>query len=90
MAYIVDERKILKTLNKLDKSIRAAYSAWKGIVTNHGLRGLRKVKGFHLEKLKGKRRGQYSCRLNRGYRIFFKQIDNNFMIEVLEISKHAY
>ncbi len=90
MAYIVDERKILKTLNKLDKSIRAAYSAWKGIVTNHGLRGLRTVKGFHLEKLKGKRKGQYSCRLNRGYRIFFKQMNNNFMIEVLELSKHAY
>ncbi len=90
MAYIVDERKILKTLNKLDKSIRAAYSAWKGIVTNHGLRGLRAVKGFHLEKLKGKRKGQYSCRLNRGYRVFFKKIDNNFVIEVLEINKHEY
>ncbi len=46
MTYLVDERKILKTLNKLDKSIRAAYSAWKGIVTNHGLRGLRAVKVF--------------------------------------------
>jgi Txe/YoeB family toxin of Txe-Axe toxin-antitoxin module len=90
MAYIVDERKILKTLNKSDKSIRAAYSAWKGIVTNHGLRGVRSVKGFHLEKLKGKREGQYSCLLNRGYRVFFKEIDNNIEIEVLEISKHAY
>ncbi len=90
MAYIVDESKISKTLIKLDKSIRAAYSAWKGIVTNNGLRGLRAVKGLHLEKLKGKRKGQYTCRLNRGYRVFFKQSDNEFVIEVLEISKHAY
>ena len=90
MTYVVDERKILKTLNKLDKSIRAAYSAWKGIVTNHGLSELRAVKGFHLEKLKGKRKGQYSCRLNRGYRVFFKEINNNIEIEVLEINKHAY
>ncbi len=90
MVYVVDESRILKTLNKIDKPIRAAYSAWKGIVTNHGLRGLRNVKGFHLEKLKGKRRGQYSCRFNRGYRIFFKQIDINLMIEVLEINKHEY
>lgn len=90
MSYVVDERKILKTLSKLDKPIRAAYSAWKGIVTNLGLRGVRAVKGFHLEKLKGKRKGQYSCRLNRGYRVIFKKINNNLVIEVLEINKHAY
>ena len=86
MTYIVDERKISKALNKLDKSIRAAYSAWKGIASNHGFRGLRNVKGFHFEKLKGERKGQYSCRRNRGYRVFFKQFDKNFMIEVLEIN----
>lgn len=90
MAYIVDERKIVKTLNKLDKTIRAAYAAWKGIVINNGFEGLRNVKGFHFEKLKGTRKGQHSCRLNRGFRVFFRKIGKSFVIEVLEISKHEY
>ncbi|MGR3177234.1 MAG: type II toxin-antitoxin system RelE/ParE family toxin [Candidatus Anammoxibacter sp.] len=77
-------------MSKLDKSIRAAYSAWKWIVINNGIEGLRNVKGFHFEKLKGKRKGQYSCRLNKGYRVFFKKIVNTIIIEVLEINKHAY
>ncbi len=89
MTYIVNEKKVGKTLNRLDKPIRAAYSVWKGIITNSGFKGLRAVKGY-LEKLKGQRTGQHSCRLNRGYRVFFKQIDDNIVIEVLEISKHAY
>ncbi len=90
MIYFVNDKKVVKTLNKLDKSIRAAYSAWKAIVSNHGFGGLRKVKGFHFEKLKGKRKGLNSCRLNKGYRVFFKKINNVFVVEVVEINKHDY
>ena len=90
MRYIVDDSKIEKTLNKLDKPIKSAYSAWKSILTNNGFDGLRKVKGFHLEKFKGKRKDQYTCRLNRGFRVFFKKADNVFIITVLEINKHDY
>ena len=72
LIYIVDESKIIKTLYKLDKPIRAAYSAWKSIVINNGFDGLKNVKGFHIKKLKGNRKDQYSCRLNKGYREFLK------------------
>lgn len=90
MKLVVDEQRVLKTLSKLDRCIRAAYSAWEWIVISNGIEGLRNVKGFHFEKLKGKRKGQYSCRLNKGYRVFFKKVVNTIIIEVLEISKHAY
>lgn len=90
MKFEVNEKKILKTLNKLDKTIRGAYSSWKGIITVHGFQGLRSVKGFHLEILKGKRKGQYSCRLNKGFRVYFKKTDDGIAIEVLEINKHDY
>lgn len=90
MKLYVDDKKVLKTLNKLEKPVRAAYSAWKNILSNEGMEGLRNIKGFHFEKLKGNRKGQHSCRLNRGYRVIFIKTDISVIIEVLEVNKHEY
>jgi plasmid maintenance system killer protein len=90
MKIYVDDKKVLKTLKKLGKPVRAAYSAWKNILSNEGMEGLRKIKGFHFEKLKGNRKGQHSCRLNRGYRVIFIKTDISVIIEVLEVNKHEY
>ncbi|MBN1114831.1 MAG: type II toxin-antitoxin system RelE/ParE family toxin [Oligoflexia bacterium] len=88
--YVVDESRVEKDLPKLAKPVRAAYSAWKSVISVDGFDGLRQVKGFRLEKLKGKRKGQYSCRLNRGYRVIFRMINKSIIIEVLEVNKHEY
>jgi len=84
----MDESHVVRGLSKLPKEIRAAYSVWRNIMLYDGFKGLREIKGFHLEKLKGERLGQYSCRLNRGYRVIFSQEGNK--ITVLEVNKHVY
>lgn len=51
---------------------------------------LRAIKSLHFEKLSGTRRGRYSIRVNKGWRIIFR-IDNNERIEILaveELSNH--
>jgi len=88
--YVVNEDKVVKVLCKLPVEIRNAYSVWRSVVLEDGLKGLRTVKGFHLEKLKGNRLGQCSCRLNRGYRVVFEKQKDNFIIVVLEVTKHEY
>jgi len=88
--YAVNEDRVIKTLCRLPIEIRDAYSVWRSIVVEDGLKGLRMVKGFHFEKLKGKRSGQCSCRLNRGYRVIFEKQGNNFLVVVLEVTKHEY
>lgn len=90
MHYVVNEDKVIKTLCRLPIEIRNAYSIWRGIVLEDGLKGLRDVKGFHFEKLKGVRSGQYSCRLNRGYRVIFERQGDSFIVIVLEVTKHGY
>ena len=90
MKYFVDDSGVIKALEKLDKSIRAAYSAWKNITVHFGIEKLREIKGFHLEKLKGARQGQLSCRLNRSYRVIFKLEKGAFIVIVLEVNKHEY
>ena len=90
MRLVVDDKKIKKELVRLNKSIRAAYLAWKKIVENDGFEGLRQCKGFRFEKLRGQREGQMSCRLSRGYRIIFIKYKSTVIVTVLEINKHEY
>ncbi|MFH1223057.1 MAG: type II toxin-antitoxin system RelE/ParE family toxin [Pseudomonadota bacterium] len=87
---VVDENRVFKALEKLPKEIRAAYSVWRKIILTEGFLGLRRVKGFHFEKLKGSRVGQYSCRLNRGFRVIFQMGRDKVLLEVLEVNKHDY
>lgn len=50
-----------------------------------GINDLRVPPANHLEKLKGKRIGQYSIRINRQYRIFFSVSATNFFdIEIID------
>lgn len=53
------------------------------------IRILRSFKSLNFEALKGKRKGYYSIRLNKQYRLIFN-INRNGEVEILiiEISKH--
>lgn len=43
------------------------------------------MKGNHMEKLKGKRRGQYSLRINRQWRICFEWEDGDaYEVEIID------
>ena len=87
--FQIDEGYIVRSIGKLPKEIRSTYSVWRNILVNEGFKGLiREIKGFHFEKLRGERFGQYSCRLNRGYRVIFVQEHNKTI--VLEVNKHGY
>jgi addiction module RelE/StbE family toxin len=48
------------------------YEKWKDVVKISGPSGLRLIKGFHDEALKGKWRGHRSSRLGQQYRIIYK------------------
>lgn len=53
-------------------------------------RSFRTMKSWHFEKLKGKRKGQYSIRLNRQYRIVFliEGVKENKKIVILSIEDY--
>ena len=53
------------------------------------VRDLYTFKSLHFEKLKGKRSGQSSIRLNDQYRLIIEQINDEVVkILIVEISKH--
>ncbi len=81
-----------KQTEKLPREIAEKLSIWKLTIELLGLREMRKTKGYHDEPLKGKRKGQRSSRLSRGYRVIYEEHEYKeiVIVGVQEINKHEY
>lgn len=77
---------------KVPSYIASKFQIWADLVESEGLMESRKIKSYHDESLKGKRKGQRSIRLNKAYRaIYIEKIDYTLeFIEVQEVNKHDY
>jgi proteic killer suppression protein len=65
---------------------------WIYEIEEFGLEVVRKKSGYHDEPLRGKRFGQRSVRLNKSYRVIYREIKKNQIEFILieEVSKHEY
>ncbi|WP_374074412.1 type II toxin-antitoxin system mRNA interferase toxin, RelE/StbE family [Bdellovibrio bacteriovorus] len=59
-------------------------------VEYRGIHDVAKLPGYHDEPLRGDRYGQRSIRLNKGYRLIYRIIEDRVFIELLEVHKHDY
>jgi proteic killer suppression protein len=89
---VVWEKPVSKQLERIPSHIAKKFYAWVTAIRLAGLRSVRAKPGFHDEPLKGKRLGQRSIRLSRGYRaIYIERKDGSIeFIEVIEVNKHEY
>lgn len=90
MTTVTPGRRFEKTLQRLPTHIRDKVIFWVELVETLGLREVRKRKGFHDEPLYGKRAGERSVRLNRAYRLIYKEGVGASEIILLEVTKHEY
>ncbi len=90
MWEIYEHRKIAKLLKSLPIDILKRYEKWKDIVVISGPKGLRLIKGFHDESLKGELKGNRSSRLGKKYRIIYKVIESNVLVQVVDLTPHDY
>lgn len=80
-----------KELRRIPKYLVTKLIAWVDNVEVDGLEETRKIKGFHDEPLKGKRKGQRSIRLNKAYRaIYTVEHDRIEFVLIQEVNKHEY
>jgi proteic killer suppression protein len=81
-----------RQLARLPAQISEKFDAWVFAVTIAGIRKVRMRPGLHDEPLKGNWAGSRSVRLSRSYRVIYQERDSEKMqvIEVTEVSKHAY
>ena len=90
MWKIYEHRSALKGLKSLPVDILKRYEKWKDIVAISGPNGLKQIKGFNDEPLKGKWKGHRSSRLNIQYRIIYKIEGEQLFVQVVKVTAHDY
>jgi len=90
MWEIYEHRRVLKQLSSAPIDVVKKYEKWKDIVSLSGSQALRKLKGLHDEPLSGKWKGYRSSRLNLQYRVIYKVINKQVLIQVENVTPHDY
>ena len=81
---------IKKSLKKAPSEVLKRYEAWKRIVEISGPLGLKLIKGFHDEALRGEWNEYRSSRLGIQWRIIYKVEKKLLEVYVFEINPHKY
>lgn len=81
---------LTKKIPKLPLEILKRYEKWKDIVRISGPAGLRLIKGFHDEALKGQWSGFRSSRFGLQYRLIYRIEERVLYVKVIDITSHDY
>ena len=90
MYTVQEHKKVAKVFKKLPQEIKKSYVAWKRIVEVEGPEGLKLIKGFYDESLKGEWKEFRSSRLSRKWRVIYKTDREASFVYVIEINPHIY
>jgi addiction module RelE/StbE family toxin len=90
MWEILEHRRTWKQLDRLPVDILKRYEKWKDILRLSGPSGLRQIKGFNDEALRGEWRGHRSSRLSRQYRVIYRIERDKVLVEVVSVTAHDY
>ena len=90
MWQIEEHRRVEKELDAAPGEISKRYEKWKDIAMISGPPGLRLIKGFHDEALRGERRGYRSSRLGLQYRVIYRVIPEWSLFQVIHVTPHDY
>ena len=58
--------------------------------TSYALWGRNFQGGYRTHALRGRRAGQKSARLGRQWRVIFRVVDDDLIVEALELTPHNY
>ena len=90
MWEIYEHRRLSRQLRGAPQEVLKRYEKWKDIVRLSGPAGLRKIKGFHDEALRGEWKGHRSSRLGLQYRVIYKTLKDQVLIQAVNLSPHDY
>ena len=90
MGQIQEHRRVEKQLDAAPREILKRYEKWKDIAMISGSPGLRLIKGFHDEALRGEGQGYRSSRLGLQYRLMYRVIPEQSLFQVVHITPYDY
>ena len=88
MRSIFEHRRLDKQLTKVPTAVQKRHEKWKDIVEISGLAGLKLVRGFRDEALRGEWKGFRSSRLNQQYRVIYQVEGDRLKVYVIEVTPH--
>jgi len=90
MWEILEHRNAVRQLKSLPADVLKRYEKWKDIVEISGPAGLKEIKGFRDEPLRGEWKGHRSSRLNLQYRVIYKVEKELVLVLVVSVTPHDY
>ena len=90
MWEIYEHDSLVRRLPRIPIEVLKRYEKWKDIVAISGPGGLKLIKGFHDESLRGKWQGHRSSRLELKCRLIYKIEDKKLYVQVMDITAHDY
>jgi mRNA-degrading endonuclease YafQ of YafQ-DinJ toxin-antitoxin module len=90
MWEIYEHRRIAGRVPRLPAEIVKRYEKWKDIVRISGPSGLRLIRGFHDEALRGEWNGHRSSRLGLQFRVIYRVVAQEIFVAVIDITAHDY
>jgi mRNA-degrading endonuclease YafQ of YafQ-DinJ toxin-antitoxin module len=90
MWQVEEHQRVEKQLDAVPEEILKRYEKWKDIATISGPPGLRLIKGFHDEALRGEWQGYRSSRLGLQYRVIYRLFSKRSLFQVEHVTPHDY
>jgi len=90
MWEIFEHRRAARRLDSLPLEILKRYEKWKDVVRMSGPAGLLAIKGFRDKALSGIWKGHRSSRLGQQYRIIYRIVRDQVLVEVVDVNAHDY
>ena len=91
MWRIDEHRDVDKELSgRVPIDILKRYEKWKDIASLSGPAGLRAIKGFRDEALRGKWKGFRSSRLNEQWRVIYRVVADALLVQEVRVTPHDY
>jgi len=90
MWQVLEHRRVVRRLSKIPVEILKRYEKWKDIVTLSGPQGLREIRGFNDESLRGEWSGHRSSRLGDQFRVIYRVESQDVVVKVIDLTAHDY
>ena len=87
---VYEHRNLVRRLPRIPVEVLKRYEKWKDVVTISGPEGLRQIKGFRDEALRGKWKGYRSSRLGQQYRVIYRVEHQQLYVQVIDLTAHDY
>ncbi len=90
MWEVFEHRQVRRRIRKLPDEIVKRYEKWKDIVEFSGPAGLRLIRGFRDESLRGRWKGHRSSRFGDQYRVIYRIEKKRLYVMVVDVTAHDY